>query len=257
MIEAAVGFHCPVCAREGRQPRRVRAMTAPPRVTYALLGLIVAGFVAQITLDGPEGTVTRALGDWGVAIALDGEWWRVITGGFAHATDSPLHILFNGYLLYRLGQILEPAIGPARFGGLYFAALVGGSLGAVLVAPLSLAIGASGAVFGLMGALVALFRQRGLNPFRTDIGTLLLLNLVITFVVPGISIGGHVGGLLVGGAVGYLYGALARHPQRREWGAPIAIVTGIVLWVVTVVAANVIVNGCIEAGPRAGCGLFG
>lgn len=232
-------------------------MAAPPRVTYALLGLIVAGFVAQITLDGPEGTVTRALGDWGVAIALDGEWWRVITGGFAHSTNSPLHVLFNGYLLYRLGQILEPAIGPGRFGALYFASLVGGSLGAVLMAPLALAIGASGAVFGLMGALVALFRQRGINPFRTDIGTLLLLNLVLTFVVPGISIGGHVGGLVVGGAIGFLYGRLARDPAKRSWGAPIAVATGVVLWVVTIVAANGIVNSCIDAGVRSGCGVFG
>jgi membrane associated rhomboid family serine protease len=257
MVEAAVGFHCPICAREGRPPARVRAMGAPPRVTYALLGLIVAGFVAQITMDGAERSVTRALGTWGVGIAVDGEWWRVISGGFAHATDSPLHILFNGYLLYRLGQLLEPAIGPSRFGALYFASLAGGSLGAVLVSPLALAIGASGAVFGLMGALVALFRQRGINPFRTDIGTLLLLNLVITFVVPGISIGGHVGGLIAGGAVGFLYGRLARDPARRGWAAPIAAITGIALWVATVVAANSLVTSCIEAGQRSGCGLFG
>jgi membrane associated rhomboid family serine protease len=238
MIEAATGYICPICARELRQPARVRAMSSPPRVTWVLLGLLVAGFVAQITLDGDSLEVTGRLATWGLAIKFDGEWWRVVTGGFVHSTNSPLHLLFNGYLLYRLGQIMEPAFGHARFGALYFASLVGGSLGAVLLAPNAPAIGASGAVFGLMGALLAVYRQRGLNPFRTDLGMLLLLNLVITFVVPRISIGGHIGGLVVGAGVGAMYGLLARDSQRRSWSAPIAVAIGIVLWIATVLASN-------------------
>ncbi|MDX1511272.1 MAG: rhomboid family intramembrane serine protease [Nitriliruptorales bacterium] len=242
MIEAPVGWLCPVCAREGRQPARVRSLGAPPRVTYALLGLIAAGFVAQVTLDGDTLAVTARLATWGLAIDLNGEWWRVITGGFVHSTGNLLHVLFNGYLLYRLGQLMEPALGPARFGALYFTSLVGGSLGAVVLAPTSPAIGASGAVFGLMGALLVVYRQRGLNPFRTDIGTLLLLNLVITFVVPRISIGGHIGGLVAGAIVGALYVRMARTPDARLLSAQLAVGLGLVLWIGTVVAAGALIQ---------------
>jgi membrane associated rhomboid family serine protease len=121
--------------------------------------------------------------------------------------------------------MLEPTLGHARFGALYASGLAGGGLGVMVLSwlwvvtpladlpvvgqivtsnPAIPTIGASGAVFGLMGAAVIGLRNRGINPWRTDIGTLVLLNLGITFFIPGISVGGHIGGLLAGMAVGKL-----------------------------------------------------
>ena len=137
-----------------------------------------------------------------------------MTSGFVHF--GIIHLAFNMLLLFQLGQLLEPAIGRVRFGLLYFAALLGGSAGALLLQPNSLHGGASGAVFGLMGAAFVGMRNRGVNPFSTGLGATLMLNLVITFAIPGISIGGHIGGI-VGGAIGG-YAVLApRHMRVPNW----------------------------------------
>src|SRR5690606_4282942 len=122
--------------------------------------------------------------------------WRVITGAFLHA--GLLHLGMNMLLLWLLSQELEPALGKARFLVLYATSLLGGSFGVLVVSPLSPTVGASGAVFGLMGALVVFQLRAHQNPWRSGIGGLVLINLVLTFAVPGISIGGHVGGLLAG-----------------------------------------------------------
>jgi len=132
----------------------------------------------------------------------NGEWYRVITSGFLHF--SALHVGMNMFLLWQLGQLLEPAMGRARFTSLYFIAMIGGAAGALALDPNALTGGASGAVFGLMAAAAVGLQQRGVNPMRTGIGTTLILNLVITFAIPGISIGGHLGGALTGAAVGYV-----------------------------------------------------
>jgi len=108
------------------------------------------------------------------------------------------------YFLYVLGQMLEPAVGRVKFGVLYFVSLLCGSFGALLLNPNSVTVGASGAVFGLMGGAVIALRARGVNPFDTGLGMVILLNLGITFIIPGISIGGHVGGLAGGLVAGYI-----------------------------------------------------
>jgi membrane associated rhomboid family serine protease len=117
------------------------------------------------------------------------------------------------YLLWILGQMLEPSLGSARFALLYFTALLWGSFGALVVTPNALTVGASGAVFGLMGAAAVELRARGINPFQTQIGMLILLNLAISFVFSGISIGGHIGGLVGGALVGVVY---QQADQRRS-----------------------------------------
>jgi membrane associated rhomboid family serine protease len=160
----------------------------------------------------------------------DGEWYRLITAGFLHF--GMFHILMNMFLLFQLGRLLESALGSTRFVLLYFAALLGGSVGSIIVSPDALAGGASGAVFGLMGAASVALHQRGVNPFQTGIGTLLLLNLLITFAIPGISIGGHIGGVITGGAVGYcmLQPQWQRTMPWISWVAPIsAIVAAFVI----------------------------
>lgn len=138
------------------------------------------------------------------ALAIDHHWYRLATSGFIHF--GVFHLLMNMLLLYQLGQLLEPSLGRVRFLLLYLACLFGGSLGVLLIQSDNLAItgGASGAVFGLMGAAAVGLHRRGVNVLRTGLGTTLLLNLVLTFSISGISIGGHIGGVVVGALLGWL-----------------------------------------------------
>ena len=124
-----------------------------------------------------------------------------------------IHLLFNMFGLYILGGLLEPAIGRLRFGIIYFVSLLAGSFGALLLEPTAPTVGASGAIFGLMGAAVVVMRNRGINPMESGIGLWIGLNLLITFTIPNISIGGHIGGL-IGGAV-----AAADHVRPAGPGA--------------------------------------
>ena len=167
-------------------------------------------------------------------IFLDnGEWYRIISSGFLHF--GLIHVGMNMLLLWQLGQLLEPALGRARFTLLYFTAMVGGATGALLMNPNGLTGGASGAVFGLMAAAAVGFQQRGVNPMRTGIGATLMLNLLITFAIPGISIGGHLGGALVGGVIGY---AMLEPKWQRDapwiaWVAPVICIASSLLFIST------------------------
>jgi membrane associated rhomboid family serine protease len=180
---------------------------AEPALTYVLIGINVVvalgallggasasgGGIGGSTLL-QDGSVSR------VAIA-DGEYWRLLTAGFLHA--GLFHLAFNMLALYILGGLLEPAIGRFRLALIYLVSLLAGSFGALLLEPNSPTVGASGAIFGLMGAAVVVMRNAGISPMESGLGLWILLNLVITFSVPNISIGGHIGGL-VGGAVAAL-----------------------------------------------------
>lgn len=192
-MDAPVGYLCPDDAQQSKRVRRVTA-GASATVTKVLTGVVVAIFVIQQT--GAFQLTERGL-TFGPLVAA-GEWWRLVAGGFLHA--GLMHIGFNGYLLYQLGKMIEPVVGRSRFLAVYTAGLAGGSAGVMLLAWQQPTLGASGAVFGLMGAAMVLLRRRGINPWQTQIGSLVVLNLVITFVVPQISIGGHLGGL-AGGAL--------------------------------------------------------
>jgi membrane associated rhomboid family serine protease len=151
----------------------------------------------------------------------NGEWYRLISSGFLHY--GLFHVGMNMFLLWQLGQLLEPALGRGRFTLLYFAAMLGGSAGALALSPNALTGGASGAVFGLMAAAAVGLHQRGINPMKTGIGATLVLNLLITFAIPGISVGGHVGGALMGAAVGYamLEPRWNRTAAWIAWAAPV------------------------------------
>ena len=137
----------------------------------------------------------RGLPALGVA---HGQWWRIVSSGFMH--EDLLHIGFNMYVLYILGQMLEPALGRVRFGTVYGVSLLTGSFGALLVTPHSPTVGASGAIFGLMGAAAVEMRARQIPIMQSGVGGLILINLVISFTLPGISWGGHIGGLIGGAA---------------------------------------------------------
>ena len=208
--------------------------TQPAFVTRALIGLNVAVFLWTGTggasaLGGGNASLRQS--DLAIAryFLQQGEWWRVVTAGFLHF--GLLHIAMNMLLLYQLGNLLEPVVGRGRFALLYLASLVGGSCGAVLLSPNALTGGASGAVFGLMGAASVALLHRGVNPMHTGIGTTLVLNLLITFAIPGISVGGHLGGVLVGAGVGYVMFDPAVNRQSRwlTWVAPVAAIVACAL----------------------------
>ncbi len=152
-----------------------------------------------------------------------GEWYRLVSGGFVHF--GLLHIAMNMYLLFQLGRMLEPALGSTRFALVYFASLLGGSAGALLLTPDALTGGASGAVFGLMAAAVVGLRHRGVNPWRTGLGTTFIINIVFTLAIPGVSVGGHFGGALVGAACGAVLLAPThwRLPRWTGFATPIAL----------------------------------
>ena len=124
--------------------------------------------------------------------------WRIVTAGFLHA--GLLHIAINMFALFILGTLLEPGIGTPRFLAVYFVSLLAGSFGALLLDPNETTVGASGAIFGLMSAAFIVARHRGLEQLASQIGFYVILNLVFTFGVPGISVGGHLGGLIGGGS---------------------------------------------------------
>ncbi len=219
--QAAVGSHCVECARESRGPvrerARVRLAVAGSELwaTKVLIGLNLAVFVLGLVTSGrlTGASVGSLASDYGLfAPAVDdGGWWRMFTSGFLHA--GLMHLGFNMVALAFLGRMVEPVLGPVRLTALYVASLLGGSFGALLVDPLSLTVGASGAIFGLMGAAVVGMQRRGIGLRESGLGGLLLINLLITFVIPGISVGGHLGGLAAGAAVGVV--ALGPHADRN------------------------------------------
>src|SRR6266542_1681265 len=208
MTVTPVGMRCPDCARQRTQVRRLstglRAGAAP--ATYALIAINVAAFLAELAGGGSAGSfqINSLIRDGGLnaTSVADGEWWRLVTSGFLHFNF--FHIAFNMFALFILGGLLEPAIGTPRFLGLYFVSLLAGSFGALLLTPDVTSAGASGAVFGLMSAAFIVARHRGLEQLASQIGFYVVLNLVFTFGVPGISVGGHLGGLLGGGLTGLL-----------------------------------------------------
>jgi membrane associated rhomboid family serine protease len=201
MTSTPVGMRCPECARQSTKVRTMRSLTTEPTLTYVLIGInVVAGIGSLSGADvGGRGDLT----DWGELSRFriaSGDWWTLLTSGFLHR--GPFHLLANMLALWILGTMLEPAIGRWRFGLIYFVSLFCGSLG-VLLLSFDESAGASGAVFGLMGAAAVLARSRGLNLMESGLGLWLGLNLLITFTIPKISIGGHLGGL-VGGTLAAL-----------------------------------------------------
>src|SRR4051794_2234207 len=222
MTSTSVGMRCPECARQTTKVRvgqgAFSTTAGKMPATYALIAINVIVFLVELGAGGAgqfsnSGTVIQDAGLRGPEIA-GGDWWRVITGGFLHA--GFIHILFNMYVLYVAGSILEPGIGTPRFLGIYFVSLIAGSLGALIVDPNTLTVGASGAIFGLMAAVIIVARGRGVEQLAQQFGLFIVINLLLTFAIPGISIGGHIGGL-IGGTIAAL---LVIFVERRMSGRP-------------------------------------
>ncbi len=217
MNQASVGFHCPECAKKGAQRvyRGTGALATRPLLTQVLIAVNVAVFLLGVAVTGPSaltgssdlvidgGLLTSGRLASGQLIGLvHGEWFRLVTSGFLHY--GLVHLGFNMYALWILGTLLERAAGRLQFAAIYAVSLLAGALGALVASPDALTAGASGAIYGLMGAVLALGRSRGISIRESPVFGVLVLNLFITFAIPGISIGGHIGGL----AGGFLAGLL-------------------------------------------------
>jgi membrane associated rhomboid family serine protease len=241
MIPTAVGMRCPECAKQRTQVRTARSLTASdPQATYAIIAVNVLVFLAQALTAG--GGVAARSGDIYARGVLngfdvnDGEWWRLLSSGFLHA--DPIHLLLNMVGVYFLGQLLEPALGTARYVALYLTSLLVGSFGALLLSPEANTVGASGAVFGLLGAAFLIMRQRGIDPMRSWIGPILIFNLIFSF-RPGISLGGHLGGL----AGGLICAAIIEATERGSSRARVLGVAGCALVALVTVIAAIAASG--------------
>ena len=241
--EASVGYQCVDCVNEGRRATR-RGVTIAgaepggrPLVTPTLVALNVAVFAWTVATSGSISRNDQAplFRDWALvpAAVADGEWWRVITGGFLHF--GPIHLLFNMMALWVIGRDIEPALGRARFLAVYLVSLLGGSAAVMLLSPPNAFVaGASGAVFGLMGALAVLLRR--LRIPLGQVGGLIVVNLVITFLIPGISIAGHIGGLLTGAIA---TAALVYAPADRRVPVQAAALGGLTVLLLATIALRV------------------
>ena len=206
MVQAPVGVQCRECvaAASGRIPQPTTVAggrpIGRPTVTYVLIGINVAAFLIQFAVGVDE--VAGNLGMWPVGIAVGNEWWRLLTSAFLHG--SFLHIAFNMYVLFALGPTLERVLGHGRFLTLYLVSALGGAVASYAFSDIrTLSVGASGAIFGLMGALVIAGRR-----LRYDITQVLILlgiNVVIGFLQPGVDWRAHLGGLVTGAAVAAVF----------------------------------------------------
>lgn len=244
LVQATVGSQCLECAKAARPDVNTRVKLASSRVltpvTYVLIGLNVGIFLlmgmadprtfsgritewhANLGLSKPilEGRVVN----WsGTGLIPADEYYRLVTSGFIHF--GFFHLFMNMLLLYQLGMLLERAIGSAKFALIYFACLLAGSFGVVVIDSAGLTGGASGAVFGLMACAAVGLHRRGINVFSSGIGITLVINLVLTFTIPGISIGGHLGGVVAGAVCGWVVLAPAWKPlpSWASWVTPVAI----------------------------------
>lgn len=243
---APVGAHCVDCIAEANRaaaatrPRNVGGgRTSPdarPVVTITLIAVNVVVFLLTAVSAGSASA--NYLSPWVDATWLvpadvaAGQWWRLVTAGFLHA--GPLHVALNMFALWILGRDLELVLGRLRFSLLYGVSLLGGSVAVVLLgAPGQPVLGASGAVFGLMGALLVVLRrlQMSMRPALVVIG----INVVLSIAVPGLSLLGHLGGLVTGSLVAAV---LVYGPARSRPAAGLLAVGGIVVVLVVLVAVR-------------------
>lgn len=217
MVPAPVGFHCQKCVQEGRSRIKIRGPFAP-RLTYTLIGICVAVFVlGQLGI----GTSTRfyaefSLFPYGVAV---GDWYRLISAIFVHA--SWFHLGMNMIMLWVMGRTLEEAFGRVRLLSLFLVAGLGGAVASYWFNdPMTIGVGASGAIFGLFSAMFVFGREHRIN--TQEIVGVIGFNLVLGFIIPGVDWHAHVGGLLTGAAVAW--GIMPRRPRLLQVAVPVVVV---------------------------------
>jgi membrane associated rhomboid family serine protease len=230
MTFGPVGIRCPDHASTGGQapaPRRAarragRSLSlAGPFVTLTLIALNVGIYVLELLAGGQlNGTgnwiyekgvlvVSAVDSDGQVVGVAEGEWWRLITSAFLHY--GLLHLGLNMLVLWFIGPALEEYLGHWRYALLYLVSGLAGAAGALVWSPNALTVGASGAIWGIMGCALVLEARR-IYVFGGQAMGLVVVNLVLTFLIPGISIGGHIGGLIGGGLAALAFSSFRRTP---------------------------------------------
>lgn len=175
-------------------------------------------FTHDMTRIGDTSLRRNVIVDWatyGFPISEVGEWWRLATGAFLHADIR--HLILNLIMFFLLGKRLERQIGSALFGAVCLNSMLWGSAGALVAAPNTAVVGASGIVYGIMASVYVVERLSGRDPWSEGLGTLIVINVVLSFVVPGISVGGHLGGLVGGLLAGWVAGDQRRRSPIRVW----------------------------------------
>jgi membrane associated rhomboid family serine protease len=263
MTPAPVGLRCPEHSGKPQGVQRVvqpaqRAVTGVGSrrvnaVTLALIGINVAVYAVELamggTIDGGSNWIFahgalvvngitqggnlaglpphEVLGGFKVVGVAHGDWWRIVTAAFLHV--GPLHLGLNMYSLFYAGTLLEHMIGRWRFALLYLASGIAGSAGAILWSPNQVSLGASGAIFGILGGLYVLER-RGHIATGGQIGMLIVLNLIFTFALSSyISVGAHVGGLIAGVVLMLLLAQYRRSAAMSVAGTVAIVVVSLVL----------------------------
>lgn len=232
--QAAVGVQCPECVREGqagiRRPKPAvvtafRRGSSVPVVTYSIIALCVVIWGLQMI---PGSPLTQWLLYYPPFTGI--QPWRMLTALFVHSQGSLFHIAFNMFSLFILGPILERSLGRWRFLALYLISGFGGSVAVLLISPTTPVVGASGAIFGLLGAIFIIQRKLGGN--TTQLLVVIALNLAIGF-LPGTNIAweAHVGGLVAGAAVALVYLRTRRRDQQRQ---QVLLVAGIALALIVI-----------------------
>jgi membrane associated rhomboid family serine protease len=205
MTPAPVGQRCPEHSGKPQGPKRISAGVrrgafegTGALMTKILLGVNILIYVVTAAqgggLNSPGGSLFLRWLLYGPAVA-NGDWWRLITSAFLHA--NLLHIAFNMYFLWFVGSAVEQALGRGRFLLIYFVSALAGSAGALVLTPKEFTVGASGALFGILGAALVLERQRNFVLGGSALA-LIVINLILSFTLSNISIGGHIGGLIGG-----------------------------------------------------------
>lgn len=218
-------------------------------VTQALIAINVLAFLIETAAGAPlggggGGTVWNHGFLFGPALTgtdIYGvgthEYWRLVSAGFLH--DGLLHIAINMISLWFVGSALEPAIGRVNFAAVYFVSLLAGSFGALWFSPQIPTVGASGAIFGIFGALIVVARARGIPIWQSGLGFVLVFNLIFSLSVRGISVGDHIGGLIGGLITGFLIVEVAER-RRLAW---VALAGCALVGVVSVIGALAVAGG--------------
>jgi membrane associated rhomboid family serine protease len=254
MTPTPVGMRCPECSRERTKVKTIRTSSSTPVVTQAIIAINVVAFLAETAAGAPlGGGGGGSIYNHGVLFgpAISGhlvfppgfpfaghhQYWRLLTSGFLH--DGILHIGLNMLFLYMMGPMIENAIGRVNYAAVYGASLLAGAFGALAFTPLAQTVGASGAIFGIFGALIVIAHNRGISIWQSGLGLTLIINLVFTLSVKGISIGGHVGGLAAGLICGFAFVELGE--RRRMRYAPLLVCA--LIAVVSVIGAIAVAGG--------------
>jgi membrane associated rhomboid family serine protease len=248
MTPTPVGMRCPECSRERTKVKTLSSASSMPQVTQALIAINVIVFFAETASGAPlrgggGGTIFTKGALFGPLIVHQHEYWRIVSSGFLH--DGLFHIFVNMLSLYFVGSALEPAIGRVNFAAIYVASLLAGSFGALLFQPDAPTVGASGAIFGIFGALIVLARNRGISIWQSGLGLVLVLNLLFSVSFRGISIGGHIGGLVGGVITGVVIIEVAERRKR-----PALALIGCAIVALASIAGAVVVAGGHGIAPN-------